>query len=723
MSINLTRVGDLTVHSSEAITSLRRKVVGTSRLAGFSDVDATRLAVTVSEIGRLMLSANSTSAIGVYLNGKDAIDGLALSFPDIQNIAGILQGSNYFDHLSKSETEQSASVLALKNIRGRSVALNDLKLAQIKELLSRLSRAELTGELRTKNRELEAHQVNLERTVAERTSRLSEANEQLADAREKAVKASETKSAFLANMSHELRTPMNAIIGYSEMLAEDAEDEGHDEMLEDLNKISAAGKHLLSLLNDVLDLSKVEAGKMELFLETFPVTEMANDVANTAVSLIEKNNNKLELAVAEDVGEMRADMTKIRQILFNLISNAAKFTKEGTITLEASREVRGEVPWIRFAVSDTGIGIPEDKLDHIFQEFAQVDDSTTKEYGGTGLGLALTKRFSEMMGGSIKVESEIGVGSSFIITLPAVVEKQHEELEAEAVIESEAPKKVVREEETPTEAIDAKLAGVLSEADKPTALVIDDEKTARDLLRRHLEREGCHVVTASSGSEGLTVAASLRPKLITLDVMMPGMDGWAVLRKLKADPDLKDIPVVMVSMVGDKAMSYALGAVDTMQKPVDRSSLKALVARYSQSKDKSALIVEDDPAARASMKKSLESMKWRVEEAENGAIGLEKIAGKHFGLILLDLMMPVMDGFEFLQRLRQGDSPSAESPVVVVTAMDLDAKDRARLMKNVEEVVSKTDQGINEVMNEVRKSLTAAGLDQADDSDVGVTQD
>ncbi len=328
MSINLTRVGDLTVHSSEAITSLRRKVVGTCRLAGFSDVDATRLAVTVSEIGRLMLSANSTSAIGVYLNGTDAIDGLALSFPDIQNIVGILQGSNYFDHLSKSETEQSASVLALKNIRGRSAALNDLKLAQIKELLSRLSRAELTGELRTKNRELEAHQVNLERTVAERTSRLSEANEQLADAREKAVKASETKSAFLANMSHELRTPMNAIIGYSEMLAEDAEDEGHDDMLEDLNKISAAGKHLLSLLNDVLDLSKVEAGKMELFLETFPVNEMAKDVANTTVSLIEKNDNKLELAVAEDVGEMHADMTKIRQVLFNLISNAAKFTKE-----------------------------------------------------------------------------------------------------------------------------------------------------------------------------------------------------------------------------------------------------------------------------------------------------------------------------------------------------------------------------------------------------------
>jgi CheY-like chemotaxis protein len=264
---------------------------------------------------------------------------------------------------------------------------------------------------------------------------------------------------------------------------------------------------------------------------------------------------------------------------------------------------------------------------------------------------------------------------------------------------------------------------VLKYALRGKALIIDDEQNARALLRRQLEGEGCHVVTASSGSEGLTIAANLRPKLITLDVLMPGMDGWTVLKKLKADPDLKDIPVVMVSMVGDKGTSYALGAVDTMQKPVDRSRLKTLVARYSQSKDKSALIVEDDPAARASMKKSLESMKWRVEEAENGAIGIEKAAGEQFGLILLDLMMPVMDGFEFLQRLRQGDSPSAKSPVVVVTAKDLNAKDRVRLMENVEEVVSKTDQDINQVMNEVRKSLTAAGLDQAEDSDAGVAQD
>jgi CheY-like chemotaxis protein len=267
------------------------------------------------------------------------------------------------------------------------------------------------------------------------------------------------------------------------------------------------------------------------------------------------------------------------------------------------------------------------------------------------------------------------------------------------VREGEAP------EETPTEAIDAKLAGVLSKADKPTVLVIDDEKTARDLLRRHLENEHCHVATARSGEEGLTIAAKLRPKLITLDVMMPGMDGWAVLKKLKADPDLKDIPVVMVSMVGDKGMSYALGAVEALQKPVDRSRLHELVSRYSQSPDKSVLVIEDDPLARATMKKFLESAKWRVEEAENGAIGLDKVAESDFDVILLDLMMPVMDGFEFLLQLRGRKDETAATPVIVVTAKDLDSKDRAMLQDSVENVIQKSGKSVDDILVEVREAL------------------
>jgi PAS domain S-box-containing protein len=528
-------------------------------------------------------------------------------------------------------------------------------------------------------------------------------------AREQAENASRTKSAFLANMSHELRTPMNAIIGYSEILAEDAEDAGLDEMLSDLNKISASGKHLLSLINDVLDLSKVEAGKMDLFLETFAVSEMAKDVANTSASLLEKNNNNLALDIAEDVGEMHADTTKIRQLLFNLISNSAKFTTDGTITVGASREIRGDIPWIRFSVRDTGIGIPEDKLDHIFQEFSQADESTTRDFGGTGLGLALTKRFCEMMGGSIKVESEIGVGSDFIITLPAVVEKLHEGLEEEAVVKNDAPVKTIEEtevrEEAPRDAIDTVKQETPIESDKPKVLVIDDEKTARDLLQRHLESEGFQVITARGGDEGLAAAAKHRPRLITLDIMMPGMDGWSVLKKLKADRDLKDIPVVMVSMVGDKAMSYALGAVETLQKPVDRSRLHALVSQYSHVANKSALVVDDDPAVRSTVKRFLESEKWRVEEAENGAIGLDKLATSVFDVILLDLMMPVMDGFEFLLQLRGREDGAAATPVIVVTAKDLDSNDRAKLQDNVGHVIQKSGKSLDEVLIAVREAL------------------
>ncbi|MDH3600224.1 MAG: response regulator [Candidatus Tectomicrobia bacterium] len=537
----------------------------------------------------------------------------------------------------------------------------------------------LVEALRESKDELEEANRTLEQKVDERTH-------ELAHAMHEAQEANQAKSQFLANMSHELRTPLNAIIGYSEMLHEEVEDLGHEEFIPDLEKIYTAGKHLLSLINDVLDLSKIEAGKMDLYLETFDIQPLIQDVVSTIMPLAEKNANSLTVHIAPDLVSMRADQTKVRQSLFNLLSNACKFTEQGTIGLESSRERAEGNVWMVFRVTDTGIGMAPEQVQKLFQAFTQVTASSTRQYEGTGLGLAITQHFCQMMGGDITVDSVLGQGSTFTIRLPAEVTDSKAAagpLTTTAVADS-LPEKA------------------------PMVLVIDDDPAVHDLMRRFLSKDGVHVVTAVSGEEGLQLAKTLQPAAITLDVMMPEMDGWSVLTALKAEPEVADIPVIMLTIVDDRNRGYALGASDYLTKPIDWNRLAALLQKYHCAYPPCpVLIVEDDADVREMLRRTLVKEGWAVTEATNGQEALEQVAAQRPELIVLDLMLPQMDGFAFIEALRQREV-GWSIPIIVVTAKDLTSDDRRRLNGAVEQILRKGSYSRAELLHEVRNLVTAS---------------
>ena len=480
--------------------------------------------------------------------------------------------------------------------------------------------------------------------------------------------ASQLKSQFLANMSHELRTPLNAIIGVTEMLHEDAVDLKRDDELEPLERVLRAARHLLALINDVLDLSKIEAGKMDVHIESFAIAPLIEDVVQTVATMATKNGNKMVVHGLVDIGTMRADQTRIRQALLNLASNANKFTERGAVTVRAARSMEAGREWVTIAVTDTGIGLSPEQVKKLFQDFVQADATTTRKYGGTGLGLAISRRFCQMMGGDITVTSELDKGSTFTIRVPADVG-------------SAPPAAAVH-------SVASRRPGGHRSAES-MVLVVDDDQSVRDLTERFLTREGFSVVTASGGQQGLRLARELHPAAITLDVMMPDIDGWTVLAALKGTPELADIPVILVSIVDDKNRGYSLGATDYMVKPVNRDRLVSVLHSICAVASGCVLLVDDDATMRRATRMALEQDGWRVTgEAENGYVALARLAENRPDVIVLDLMMPEMDGFEFLVEMRR-HAEWREIPVLVVTAKDLTAEEHTRLKGDVERVLLK----------------------------------
>lgn len=535
---------------------------------------------------------------------------------------------------------------------------------------------EKTHEIYLKNQELLQLNDHLEELVKERTAQLEKAHDE-------AIEANMIKSQFLANMSHELRTPLNAIIGYSEMLIEEAEELGEPSFVEDLGKIGKSGKHLLALINDILDISKIEAGKMEMYYEACSLNGLIQDVVTTVKPLVEVNGSQLLVQCEE--GKMTTDVTKLRQILLNLLSNASKFTKDGVIRFDVYRETREQRTGYCFRVEDTGIGMTSEQVEKLFQPFTQADSSTTRKYGGTGLGLAISQSFCRIMGGDIFVESELDVGSAFTCWLPIVPPGQPSLTEVPLVNHE----------------------GV-EDNSQVSILLIDDEPLNEQLMRRYLAKEGWSLAFAESGQEGLLLTKKLKPQVICLDILMPSMDGWGVLSALKNDPELKDIPVVIWSMTNDRQLGYSLGASEFMTKPVTRERLVDVMNKYvSPRTDHSVLVIEDDATTSELMTKLLRKEGYAVTQASNGRVALECMKKEIPQLILLDLMMPEMDGFQFVAELR-GQEAWSKVPVVVVTAKSITSEDRLKLNGYVKSVIQKGSFDHQSLLAEIRRSLATA---------------
>ncbi len=531
--------------------------------------------------------------------------------------------------------------------------------------------------------------------VKKSEEKIQQKNHELKQINDRLQKASESKSAFLANMSHELRTPLNAIIGFSEVLQDLAFGELNQKQLKYVGNIYSSGKHLLSLINDILDLSKIESGKLELQIEEFSIPQTIEGIIATVKGLATKKGITLDLQTNRDVSHMTADHKKFKQILYNLLSNAIKFTPDGgrvSLTTNDSK-AESKIPenFIHFTVEDSGIGIAPENHAKVFAAFEQIDESYSRQQEGTGLGLALTKKLVEMHNGEIWLESEVGKGTAFHFTFPC----NFEQLEASEKSPDIAEEKTVEDKQE--EAI----------GDGPLVLVVEDDPKASELLSIHLSDAGYQVAYAIDGEEALKKAKELRPAIITLDIMLPKKDGWQVLMELKQIPETQNIPVIIVSIVEDNTLASSLEAMDCLVKPFSKDQLleKLQNVRFNHQnngKRTKVLVIDDDQETVELIALFLKGKGFDIDEAYSGKQGIKQAITENPDLIILDLMMPEMNGFEVIKALKDHDA-SKNIPVIINTSLDITREEVKDLNGKIHSLVEKGISSKAELLTEIRK--------------------
>ena len=573
----------------------------------------------------------------------------------------------------------TASYLITLNLMGQATFFDEPMLAAIARMVFVFGASYffLIGVANLQEKRLRIRQ--LEAIESQKVQELTRLTEELADANQRIQDADRLKSQFLANMSHELRTPMNSIIGFSEILVERLEGKVEPKHLGFLKHIHSSGQHLLAIINDILDLSKIEAGKMEIYPEFFSVPHVIESVCSVMRGMV-KGTRNFVLDLPEDLPHIETDLAKFKQILFNLLSNAAKFSPPETAITISARLVDNAVT---VSVRDEGIGIDSRHHSVIFEEFRQVDGTARREFGGTGLGLALVKRYVELQGGRVAVESRLDEGSTFSFTLP---------VRSRAAVVTRAP--------------------VVAPADQRTArvLVVEDDPNAYELIASALGSAGYFSIRARHGEEALRIARESRPAAITLDLVLPGLDGWEVLKQLKSDADLRHIPVVIISMIDNRDLGMALGADDYFIKPVDRERLLerlgAMTSRGGNGRIPRLLLIDDDVTMHALLEEDLAGLGYAIYKAYSGEDGLRAAEERSPDVIILDLMMPGMSGFDVARCLK--DNPrTTDIPILVLTSKEISSQDRQLLRTNVSSVVQKGTSAREQLLREIRRVMVS----------------